>query len=149
VHRDIKPANFFLSRGGSSSSSRIVKLGDFGVSRREQDPSPSPLQGTPFYLSPELCEGRAGSKKSDIWSLGATLYELLTLQRPFDGGNVNSLVMKIIRARPNPLPDLVSDDVRALVKWMLQKNPADRPRVEVKLKNINIINFFFFFFNIN
>jgi NIMA (never in mitosis gene a)-related kinase len=63
------------------------------------DTDPSCDAGTPFYLSPEICEGRKYGKKSDIWSLGCILYELCTLKHAFDGNNLPSLVLKILRGR--------------------------------------------------
>lgn len=60
--------------------------------------------GTPYYLSPEIIEGRPYSFKSDIWSLGVMLYELCALRPPFEGANMRALSMQIVRGKHPPLP---------------------------------------------
>lgn len=95
LHRDIKSANIFLT------SSADVKLGDFGVSRKlsETRSMATTICGTPFYLAPELVRGQAYSQPADVWSLGCVLFEMLTLRRPFAGGNIGELVMNISRGK--------------------------------------------------
>ncbi|KAK6023963.1 hypothetical protein OSTOST_10236, partial [Ostertagia ostertagi] len=76
----------------------LVKLSDFGISKELTTRSlASTVIGTPNYLSPEICEGRAYNQKSDLWSLGCVLYELLELKRAFDGENLPAIVMKITK----------------------------------------------------
>ena len=86
LHRDLKAQNIFLANGGS-----IIKLGDFGIARvlSSTMENAKTAIGTPYYLSPEICEGKAYNHKSDIWSLGVVLYELCTLKCPFDSPNLN------------------------------------------------------------
>lgn len=77
VHRDIKCANIFLTKAG------IVKLGDLNVSKIAKMGVLQTQTGTPYYASPEVWQDKPYDKKSDIWSLGAVLYELTALNPPF------------------------------------------------------------------
>ena len=88
-HRDLKGQNIFLMKDGT------VKLGDFGIARvLEHTFQLCKTQiGTPFYLSPEICQGRNYNMKTDIWSLGCILYELCTLKHAFQAGNMNQLLI--------------------------------------------------------
>lgn len=85
--------------------------------------------GTPFYLSPEICEGKKYAKKSDVWSLGCILYELTTLKRAFNGRNLPALVLKILRGTYPPIPSQYSKDLQSLIDRMLQQDPAQRPSI--------------------
>ncbi|XP_042620406.1 serine/threonine-protein kinase Nek5 [Cyprinus carpio] len=89
LHRDIKAQNIFLTQGGQK-----VKLGDFGIARMLNSTVElaRTCVGTPYYLSPEICENRPYNNKTDIWSLGCVLYELCTLRHPFEGSNLKQLV---------------------------------------------------------
>eukprot|EP00753_Platysulcus_tardus_P005466 PLAT13367.1.p1 GENE.PLAT13367.1~~PLAT13367.1.p1 ORF type:complete len:233 (-),score=71.72 PLAT13367.1:258-956(-) len=84
LHRDIKSANVFLSR--TEGDTLLVKLGDMGVAKvlGSSAAYAHTAVGTPYYLSPELCEDKPYNRKSDVWALGCVLYELCTLKHPFD-----------------------------------------------------------------
>ncbi len=71
----------------------MVKVGDFGVSRilKNTGELAATQIGTPYYMSPELMDGKRYNSKTDIWSLGCILYELMTLRLPFDGSNLKNL----------------------------------------------------------
>jgi len=121
IHRDIKPSNIFLSR------EMKPKVLDFGVAlpRAEQDPSQhTQLVGTPNYMSPEQARGVAIDARSDIFSLGAILYEMVTGKRAFDAPNIDDLLTKLIKEeplsvaelRPEAPPELVRIISKALAK---------------------------------
>jgi len=81
-------------------------MGDFGIARvlRHTVDVARSMVGTPYYLSPEIIEGRPYSFKSDIWSLGVMLYELCALKPPFEGSSMHLLSMKIVRGNYPALP---------------------------------------------
>ena len=87
LHRDIKCQNVFVCKNG------CIKLGDFGIARvlRNTMEVAKSMVGTPYYLSPEIIEGRPYSFKSDIWSLGVMLYEMCALRPPFEGSSMHYL----------------------------------------------------------
>ena len=103
IHRDVKSQNLFLTKQGG------VKIGDFGLSRLigPKEMFAQSFVGTPYYLSPELCEDGAYSEKTDIWSLGVVLYEVLTCgtRFPFDAHNQAALICAILRAEYRPPPE--------------------------------------------
>lgn len=125
VHRDIKPANIMITKHN------LVKVMDFGIAKL---PSLSMtvtgmVLGTPYYMSPEQISGKKVDIRSDIFSLGAVIYEVLTGERPFDGENTATLTYKIIQVDPTPpniLNRLVPDSLAALIAKSLAKEPADR-----------------------
>lgn len=85
--------------------------------------------GTPYYLSPEICQGKPYNHKSDVWSLGCILYELCTLKHAFDAQSLKLLVLKIVRGNYPPVHKSYSADLRGLVDAMIQKDPRKRPSV--------------------
>eukprot|EP00826_Nyctotherus_ovalis_P017615 TRINITY_DN15196_c0_g1_i4.p1 TRINITY_DN15196_c0_g1~~TRINITY_DN15196_c0_g1_i4.p1 ORF type:complete len:397 (-),score=113.93 TRINITY_DN15196_c0_g1_i4:148-1338(-) len=125
LHRDLKTQNIFLTSKGD------VKVGDFGISRVLQntyDQAQTAI-GTPYYLSPEICQERPYNQKSDIWSVGCILYELLTLRHAFDGNSLRSLVYKILKGIPPPISESYSPEIRNLVSELLIKDPNKRPSI--------------------
>ena len=95
-HRDVKPDNFMITKAG------VVKVMDFGIARiRESDLTQTgSVMGTPAYMSPEQVNGQKIDARSDIFSLGVILYELLTGRKPFTGESVSSLMFAIIQGTP-------------------------------------------------
>ncbi|KAM5194431.1 serine/threonine-protein kinase Nek1 isoform 2-T2 [Mantella aurantiaca] len=125
LHRDIKSQNIFLTKGGT------IQLGDFGIARvlNSTVELARTCIGTPYYLSPEICENRPYNNKSDIWALGCVLYEMCTLKHAFEAGNMKNLVLKIIRGSYPPVSLHYSYDLRNLLSLLFKRNPRDRPSV--------------------
>jgi hypothetical protein len=128
VHRDIKPGNVMLTRRG------VVKVMDFGIARALQSGVTSMTQtgmvvGTPQYLSPEQALGRGVDERSDLYSVGCMLFELLTGRLPFDGDSPLAVAYQHVQSEP-PVPSTInhslSPAVDALIARALRKNPADR-----------------------
>ena len=95
LHRDIKSMNIFLSKDED------IRIGDLGVAKMlcETANFAHTMVGTPYYLSPEMCEERPYNEKSDVWALGCVLYELCTQKHPFEANNQAALILKIIRGK--------------------------------------------------
>ncbi len=108
VHRDIKPANLIVEPGGR------VKLGDFGVARMQDSGEATRTQGgligTPKYMSPEQTQGLKVDGRSDLFSAGVVLYQLLTGHSPFDGNNLFTIVHQIVTVEP-PAPTTLNVDL--------------------------------------
>ena len=92
LHRDLKSQNIFLTSKG------LVKLGDFGIAKvlDATDGQAQTQIGTPYYLSPEICDSRPYGRKSDVWSLGCILFELTSLELPFQANSLPALIVKVI-----------------------------------------------------
>ncbi|XP_053514418.1 serine/threonine-protein kinase Nek1 isoform X2 [Artibeus jamaicensis] len=125
LHRDIKSQNIFLTKDGT------IQLGDFGIARvlNSTVELARTCIGTPYYLSPEICENKPYNNKSDIWALGCVLYEMCTLKHAFEAGNMKNLVLKIISGSFPPVSLHYSHDLRCLLSQLFKRNPRDRPSV--------------------
>ncbi|XP_041940215.1 serine/threonine-protein kinase Nek5 isoform X2 [Alosa sapidissima] len=131
LHRDIKAQNIFLAQGGLK-----VKLGDFGIARRLSNTLElaRTCVGTPYYLSPEICNNKPYNNKTDIWSLGCVLYELCTLKHPFEACSLRQLVVCICRGRYVPVPAHYSPGLRQLIGQLFKVPPRERPSINSLLK---------------
>jgi NIMA (never in mitosis gene a)-related kinase len=87
------------------------------------------IVGTPYYLSPELCEEKPYNHKSDIWSLGCVLYELCTFKHPFEAKNQGSLIMKIVKGTFTPIPSSYSKELGEMTRLLLLKDFRKRPGI--------------------
>ncbi len=122
VHRDVKPENVQLLTDGR------VKLTDFGIARLVFEPNitmDGQVFGTPSYMSPEQVVGKEIDVRSDVFSLGTILYEMLSGQKPFKGDNVVAISYAITHKDPDPLPQ-VPHAIWQVVRRALEKSPAQR-----------------------
>jgi serine/threonine protein kinase len=136
VHRDLKPANVMLTTSG-------VKVLDFGLATlRAVAPVQVPMDGTPvvshpltsdrsllgtiYYMAPERLEEREGNEASDIFALGAVMYEMATGRRPFDSSSPAGVIAAVLHSDPPP-PSSVNPDVPPSIDWVIDKALAKRP----------------------
>jgi serine/threonine-protein kinase len=122
VHRDIKPENIHLLPDG------LVKLTDFGIARIVFEPNitiDGQIFGTPSYMSPEQIEGGEIDARTDIFSLGVVLYEMLTGRKPFTGESIVTITYNIMHKEPTPPPGVPYGIERVLMRAMA-KRPIDR-----------------------
>ena len=133
VHRDIKPENIMLRRD------RAVKIVDFGVATMAgggdgTDPLRRTRLGTLYYLSPEQVRGeQIIDTRSDIYSLGVVLYEMLAGQPPFDGASAMDILASIVEAAPAPLPALIPLALHGIVERAMKKNMYERTQTMAAL----------------
>ena len=136
LHRDLKTLNIFLTKNLD------VKIGDLGVAKILQNTLHAyTFIGTPFYLSPEICEEKPYNEKSDVWALGCILYELCTFKHPYNAKNQPALFLKIISGNYDPIGDNYnySNDLKKMIESLLEKNYINRPSMkEIIVKSIFI-----------
>ncbi len=131
LHRDVKPANILVAKTG------YAKLADFGIAKLEQTPADytrsmaneptrsGAVIGTLAYMSPEQASGEALDARSDVFSFGVVLYELLAGRRPFRGASNVEVLKAIMQSDPEPLPD-VPVALQMILEKALEKDPAER-----------------------
>ncbi len=148
IHRDLKPANIALTPDDR------VKVLDFGLAKAAAADPSSPdvgdsptltigatqagvILGTAAYMSPEQARGRGADQRSDVWSFGCVLYEMLTGRRAFEGEDASDTLAAVLRAEPDwsALPDDVSDAIRVLLKRCLLKDRQQR------VANVGVVRF--------
>ncbi len=126
IHRDIKPANIILMRSG-----RIVKITDFGIAQipTSEKTGDGTLLGSPRYMSPEQVQSKVVDGRSDVFSLGIVLYEMLTGHPPFTGDDLSTILYNIMNFEPAP-PSSINEGVPEpfdrIVMRALSKRPAER-----------------------
>jgi serine/threonine protein kinase len=131
VHHDLKSANIVVTPEG------LVKVLDFGLARQlpkvdEATVSTGPvdgagaIEGTLFYMAPEVLRGQPGDFRSELWALGVVLYEAVSGQLPFRGGTSFEVMSAILHQPPSPLPDRIPPGLWAVILRCLAKEPAQR-----------------------
>mmetsp|Transcript_62777 Transcript_62777/g.99174 ORF Transcript_62777/g.99174 Transcript_62777/m.99174 type:complete len:394 (-) Transcript_62777:323-1504(-) len=135
LHRDIKAQNIFLSKREGDKMS-CVKLADFGIAKiLQSERSLARTQvGTPYYLSPEICQKQPYGEPSDMWSLGCVLYELCALRVPFDAQDIGMLFERILRSPIPRIPSRYSRELGDVSQEMLSRDPKRRPTAAMMLK---------------
>jgi predicted Ser/Thr protein kinase len=124
VHRDLKPGNVHVLPNGQ------IKIMDFGLARRAQDGAATGvIMGTPFYMAPEQAQGERANARTDIFSLGAMFYEILSGKRPFTGASIPAVLFAVAHRDPEPLASVAPDlppGLTTIVTRALAKKAADR-----------------------
>jgi serine/threonine-protein kinase len=137
IHRDIKPSNIFLTRDMKP------KVLDFGIALAQEKQhgrpdEPKKLIGTPNYMSPEQALARPLDARSDVFSIGTILYELVTGHRAFDGANIDEILTKVVKIDPPSVhswrPD-ISPVMGEIIMRALAKEPANRYQTAAQLRN--------------
>ncbi|XP_071413914.1 serine/threonine-protein kinase Nek9 isoform X2 [Pithys albifrons albifrons] len=133
LHRDIKTLNIFLTKAN------LIKLGDYGLAKKlnSEYSMAETLVGTPYYMSPELCQGVKYNFKSDIWAVGCVIFELLTLKRTFDATNPLNLCVKIVQGNRAMEVDstVYSCELIQMVNSCLDQDPEKRPTADELLEH--------------
>jgi eukaryotic-like serine/threonine-protein kinase len=130
IHRDLKPGNILLARDDSGALHPFVV--DFGLALEQGETGLSKtgvISGTPAYLSPEQAQGRPLDRRTDVYSLGVVLYELLAGAPPFAGANLARVLVQLVQEEPRPLRQIdptLPEDLETLVAKCLEKDPTRR-----------------------
>ena len=133
VHRDLKPENIIVVAPDDDYEFESVRVLDFGLAKLAADSGAGPkvtVVGTPYYMSPEQCLGEPLDARSDVYSLGAMLYELLVGKQPFVADTVSGIINQHLYEQPPPLPPSlgITRRVAAVVMRALAKDPDERPQ---------------------
>ena len=122
IHRDIKPANIFITNDG------VIKILDFGLAKAKGQTQLTKMDstlGTVDYMSPEQADGKVVDKRTDIWSIGVVMYEMLTGQRPFKAEYEQAVIYSILNKEPEVIPE-IDAPLQHIISKALAKNPDDR-----------------------
>ena len=141
VHRDIKPANILITNNG------LLKISDFGLAQAQDLTSitvTGAIVGTPAYMSPEQAAGKRIDTRSDLFSLGVVLYEMITGSKPFQGESYSSVIHAILTIpapKPTDVNPTVSEEISNMLQKMLQKD-ADKRYQNVNQVSDDIYSYF-------
>ena len=127
LHRDMKSSNIFLTKNLD------IKIGDLGVAKALKNTLHAhTFIGTPYYLSPEICEEKPYNEKSDVWALGCILYELINLKHPFNASNQAALFLKILNGKYENFSNIYkySDELLKFIDLLLEKDLNKRPSMK-------------------
>ena len=123
IHRDVKPDNVIITKDG------VAKLCDLGLARTEAEEGEPGRMGTAAYISPEQARGAAVDERTDLYSLGATLFHMVTGQVPYEGNDASAVLAKHLTApvpSPRDLDPTIHRRTEALIMRLMSKEPADR-----------------------
>jgi len=139
IHRDLKPGNIMIL--DEPVGRDLLKVLDFGLAKSLVNDSTNitntnALMGTPLYMSPEQVEGRPSDQRSDLYSLGCILYQMLTGRPPFVGDTINAVLSAHLRDAPAPLPERVPPELTAMMARMLAKNPDERVGSAAEIRDV-------------
>jgi serine/threonine protein kinase/Tfp pilus assembly protein PilF len=141
IHRDIKPANIFITKDG------IVKILDFGLAKlagQAQVTKDASTLGTVAYMSPGQLSGKEIDQRTDIWSLGVVMYEMLTGKLPFKGDYEQAVIYSILNDEPESALNIKSDlpvELNRIIKKALEKNPQQRyQNIDEIISDLNSLN---------
>jgi tRNA A-37 threonylcarbamoyl transferase component Bud32 len=141
IHRDLKPDNVLVMAPDDISDFESVRIVDFGFAKLVTDAAAGEkgtVVGTPFYMSPEQCLGQPLDSRSDVYSLGATFYEILSGKPPFASERVSGIINKHLYDEPPPLPlDLkIPRRISVGIARAMAKDPDDRPQTAAELARV-------------
>ena len=131
IHRDLKPGNILLAQRDSGGPIHPYVV-DFGLAQDQDDRGltrTGMISGTPAYISPEAAQGHPLDQRTDVYSLGVVLYELLAGEPPFSGANLAKILVRLVQEDPRPLRELspeVAEDLETIVGKCLEKEPGRR-----------------------
>jgi serine/threonine protein kinase len=136
VHRDIKPSNFFITT--RPDGTMLLKILDFGISKTPvgvtELTGAATVIGTPTYMSPEqMKSGRAADQRSDVWSMGIVMYQLLNGRPPFVGESYPELVIKVGNETPQPILSQLPPGLMQVIMTCLEKDPNNRQQSVAEL----------------
>jgi serine/threonine protein kinase len=138
VHRDLKPENILVVAPDDDFEAESVRVVDFGLAKLLADAGAAAtgaVVGTPYYMSPEQCLGEPLDARSDVYSLGAMFYEMLSGKRPFEETTVSGVINRHLYEPPQPFAESLRIPRRVSIGIMhaLAKDPDDRPQTATDL----------------
>jgi predicted Ser/Thr protein kinase len=141
VHRDLKPENILVVAPDDDYEFESVRVVDFGLAKLLADADSAhkgAVVGTPFYMSPEQCMGEPLDTRSDVYSLGAMFYEMVSGKRPFGAETVSGVISKHLYEAPPPLPASLGlpRRISTAIMQSLAKDPAERPQTATELARL-------------
>ncbi|KAA6376662.1 MAG: putative other/NEK protein kinase, partial [Streblomastix strix] len=133
MHRDLKPANILVNQDGT------IRLGDFGLSREMNEDYYLTIAGTKVYMAPEVHLLKRMNKSSDMFSLGVIIFQLITGHHPYEADSEEAMIDKIKKNKVSELPDWVSNQMKEVIKWMMNNNENHRPTTKMILSHDTVL----------